>query len=209
MDEIERVIKKNKEKRSMYQMSNVSNKKSSKFCYLKGLISRILFAVIFVLASIIFTKSSENNKLLYKKYVLENSLEFTKINNLYEKYFGRVDLTKKKNDVSVSTETFSYISKEPFLDGEAFTMNKNEAIKAINGGIVVFIGDKDEYGKTIIVQGNDGVDIWYSNITDTNLKVYDYVGKDTILGSLESDKLVLTIQKDNEFITYEEYKKNI
>ena len=38
-------------------------------------------------------------------------------------------------------------------------------------GIVVFIGDKEGYGNTIIVQRIDGIDEWYGGIVNTNLKL--------------------------------------
>lgn len=85
----------------------------------------------------------------------------------------------------------------------------NEAISVITSGIVVFIGEKDDLGNTVIIQGNDGVDIWYSNITDTDISVYDYIEAGSILGSSNSEDIYLTINKDGEFINYEEYKASI
>ena len=76
----------------------------------------------------------------------------------------------------------------------------NEAISVIASGIVVFIGEKEDLGNTIIIQGNDGVDIWYSNITENDIKVYDYVEAGSILGSSNSENIYITITKDGEFI---------
>ena len=76
--EIEDIIRKNKVKRQSYV--NVSDQKKVKVSsnYFKNLISRILITIILILGSIIFTKSSLDNKELYKKYVFENTLSFNK-----------------------------------------------------------------------------------------------------------------------------------
>ena len=99
-DDINDIIRKNKLKRERYvdrTRSDIKIKEElpKNLKYVKGLISRTLIAVIFVLGSIIFTNISDDNKLLYQKYVLQDSLEFRKINELYQSLFGSVDITNK------------------------------------------------------------------------------------------------------------------
>ena len=212
MSEIENIIRKNKAKRDRYVEGENSYKTEElpkKWKYIKGLISRTLIAVIFVLGSIIFTNISAKNKELYQKYVLEDSLEFTKINELYQSLFGSVDITKKDNDSEVVFGNITYTNIEPFKNGSKLTIGMNEVVNVITSGIVVFIGEKDDLGNTIIVQGNDGVDIWYSNITDTDIKVYDYLESGNILGTSNSDDIYITISKDGEFMSYEEYRASV
>ena len=212
MSEIDHIIRKNKLKREKYVGGDISAEKEElpkNLKYAKGLISRSLIAIIFVLGSIIFTNISDKNKELYQKYVLEDSLEFTKINELYQSVFGSVDITKKNNDSEVVFGSITYTNVEPFKNGVKLTVGMNEVVNVITSGIVVFIGDKDDLGNTIIIQGNDGVDIWYSNITDSDIKVYDYVEAGSILGTSNSDDIYLTICKDGEFMSYEEYQASI
>lgn len=205
---VEEIIRKNKEKRKNYVNSSDSKELPHNIKYLKGLISRILIAVIFVLGSIIYTNISSNNKALYKKYVLEDSLSFTKINNLYHDIFGEVDVLKKKDDTtSVFFNSIKYSNIESFKNSTKLTVGTNETINVITSGIVVYIGEKEDLGNTIIIQGNDGADIWYSNITDTNIKVYDYIESGSILGTSNSDFIYLTISKDGKYLSYEEYQK--
>ena len=203
---IEDIIKKNKEKRSLYVIPSKNNA-NEKLKYFKGLISRTLIVIIFVLVSLIFTNISDDNKKLYKEYVLENSLGFTKINNLYEKILGKVDIASpsKNNTTSVFLNTINYSNIESFKNGFNLALNPGEIINTITSGIIVYIGDKDDLGNTVIVQGNDGVDIWYSNITDTDIKVYDYIESGSILGTANSDYIYLTLNKDGKYLSYEEY----
>ena len=212
MSEIDQIIRKNKLKRERYVDGEASSKTEElpkNMKYIKGLISRTLIAIIFVLGSIIFTNISDKNKELYQKYVLKDSLEFTKINELYQSLFGSVDITNKDNDAEVVFGNITYTNIEPFKNGAKLTVGMNEVVNVITSGIFVFIGEKDDLGNTIIIQGNDGVDIWYSNITDTDIKVYDYLESGNILGTSNSDDIYITISKDGEFMSYEEYMASV
>lgn len=215
-DDINDIIRKNKLKRERYvdrTRSDIKIKEElpKNLKYVKGLISRSLIAVIFVLGSIIFTNISDDNKLLYQKYVLQDSLEFRKINELYQSLFGSVDITNKDkgDDAEVVFGSITYSNIEPFKNGVKLTVGMNEVVNVITSGIVVFIGEKDDLGNTIIIQGNDGVDIWYSNITDSDILVYDYVEAGSIIGTSNGEDIYLTINKDGEFMNYEEYLASI
>ena len=78
-------------------------------------------------------------------------------------------------------------------------------IKMVKSGIVVFIGNKEEYGNTIIIQGMDGVDYWYSNIENVAVKLYDYVDSTNIIGNGIDNKLYVLFMRDNEVLNYEDY----
>ena len=206
--DVDEIIKKNKLKRNNY----VSDKKEvlpDKVVYLKNLISRTLITIIFVLGSLIYTKISTSNKELYQKYVLSDSLAFTKINKVFDKYLGKTDILNNKtpnveNDTSVFN-SINYSNIEAYKNGFKLSVNAGDVVNVITSGIVVYNGDKDDLGSTIIIQGNDGVDIWYSNITDADIKVYDYIESGAILGVSSSDYIILTILKDGKYLTYEEY----
>ena len=185
------------------------NNNDKKIKYLKNLISRVLLSIIFILGSVIFTNLSQNNKELYQKVVLEDSLEFRKINEWYQGLFGNVDIIKKDDSTAVFFNTINYTTLEKYKNGVKLKVNPGEIINVITSGIVVFMGEKDNLGNTIIIQGNDGVDIWYSNITDTDINIYDYVEAGSILGLSNSDYIYLTINKDGKYISYEEYQEQI
>lgn len=206
----EDIIRKNKLKRSKYINSDCAELTiSPRLKYVKGLISRVLLTVIFVMGSMIFMNLSPKNKEMYQKYVMENSLEFTKINNWYQNLFGKVDLINKEKDTPVFSDNIKYSSIIYNDNHSKLTVGSGSAIKVITSGIVVFIGNKDNLGNTVIIQGKDGVDIWYSNVTDTNMQVYDYVESGNILGTANSEYVYLTISKDGKFMSYEEYQKLI
>ena len=66
------------------------------------------------------------------------------------------------------------------------------------------MGEKENLGYTIIVQGVDDVDIWYSNIKNSSIKLYDYIETNAVLGEVD-DSLIVTIVKNNKYLGYEEY----
>ena len=86
------------------------------------------------------------------------------------------------------------------------SVSNNYLVPVIESGIIVYLGDKDSLKNTCIVQGVDGVDIWYSNIDISKLTLMDYVNKGEFLSTTLSDKLYLTLERGNEYIKYEDYQ---
>ncbi len=203
--DIESIMRKNKAKRKSY-LTEEAPKNNSKIKYFRNLISRVLITMIFVLGSIIYTNIDKKNEELYKKYVFLSSLEFSKFNQYFSKIFGSVDFQKKDADTSVFLSQISYSNMENYQNGVKLTTGINRPISVITSGIVVFIGEKENLGNTLIVQGNDGVDIWYSNITDSDIKVYDYIESGSIIGTSNSEDIYLTIMRDGKYLSYEEYQ---
>ena len=181
------------------------NSFSAKKVNLKPVISKFLLAIIFFLVSVIFTNMSDKNLLLYKEYVLTESMPFTKIKGWYEDLFGEV-LPNSDNNKMVMSGHLVYKSIESYKDGEVLSLSSNTLINNLTSGVVVFVGEKDDYGETVIIQGVDGVDIWYGNLTNVSVKLYDYVEKNKLIGETKDDKLYLVIKKNNEFIKYEDYQ---
>lgn len=184
---------------------NKKNNNEIKNINLKPFLSKFLLAVIFFLVSIIFTNFSDKNLLLYKEQVFTESFPFTKVKGWYEDLFGEV-LPSNDNAIPVFDGKLVYKDIENYYDGEMLFVNNKTLINNITSGVVVFIGEKDNYGNTVIVQGIDGIDIWYGNVENVAFKLYDYIEKGTVIGETKDDKLYLVIKKDQEFIKYEDYQ---
>ena len=187
------------------------NKASRRTKYINSLFYRVLLSIVFLLGSVIFIKSSNDHLLLYKEQVFEKSFQFASFNKLYKKYLGSIlpfDNVEKIEDKAVFNETFKYASQKKYKDGTKFTVDTNYLMPALQSGIVVFIGEKEGYGQTVIIQGTDGVDVWYANINST-LQLYDYVEKQSLVGESINDELIILVQKDNEFIEYSAYEQTL
>ncbi len=191
------------------RISNIENKNDipKKMQYFKGLLSRTLITVILVLISVIYTNSSDKNLLAYKEQILTKSFSFAPFKNWYQKHFGEIlpiDIETEPAQTVFSDELV-YTNIEEYQNGYKLTVQTNSIINNITSGIVVYIGEKEGYGNVLIVQGIDGVDIWYCNITNTNLTLYDYVEENTILGEAKGDYVYFVLSKDGEYLNYEEY----
>ena len=162
---------------------------------------KLLFTIILTLICLILIKKNNNFKNMFYKKIYEDSFNFGYVNKLYKNYLGSI-LPLKIDTKPVFNEELSIISKERYLDGVKVKTNNN-LIPSIKEGLVIYIGDKDNYGNTIIISGSDGIDIWYSNIKNINVKLYDYIEKGTLLG--ESNELILVYKKDGEVLDYNDY----
>lgn len=182
-----------------------SKKTPSKSKRLSKYITKFMLAVIFFLASIIFTNTSDKNLLLYKEYVLTESLPFTKVKGWYEELFGEV-LPSNDNAQTVFDGKLVYKEISDYQNGERLTVSSKSLVNSLASGIVVFSGEKDGFGNTVIIQGIDGADIWYGNLENISLNLYDYIEVGTVIGNTVDEYLYLVIKKDNEYIKYEDYQ---
>ena len=73
--------------------------------------------------------------------------------------------------------------------------------------VVIFSGEKEGIGKTVIIQQSDGIDVWYGNLSNTTMKLYDYVEDNSIIGEAKNNELYMIFQKDGVEIDYKEVLK--
>lgn len=184
------------------KQNNNSNKEIKN--YLTNILTKILITIIITLILLIGFKINLDFKEKFNKYVYNTSLPFTNFKEIYDKYF--LGTTPKENTKEVFNESLAYTSKSMYEDGVKLTVSKNYLVKAINSGIVVYIGEKDKYGKTVIVQQVNGVDVFYGNI-NSNVTMYDYIEKGSLVGETIDTKLYLAFQKEGKFVNYKEYLK--
>lgn len=164
------------------------------------------FIVIIVLFSIaIVYKGNSNLKDKISNYFLDSDISFIKIKKIYDKYLGGV-LPIKKDDsvVEVFDEKLEYNDVSIYYDGVKLEVEDNYLVPTLTEGMVVFVGDKDNYGYTVIIENLDGTMFWYGNISNTSLKLYDYVEKGSLVGEVSSS-LYMVFSKDGNFLSYEDY----
>ncbi len=195
-----------KRKRKTYCNENTFSEKQK---YVNLLITRILISVILFFGLIITMNISDLGRSFIKDNVLSESFSFTKVKNLYNEYFGNIlpfeDLMKDES--TVFNEKMIYEEINNYKDGYELTVKNNYLVPIINSGIVVFIGEKEGLGNTLIIQGVDEIDYWYSNVTNTTANLYDYVSKGTYLGTTNGTKLYLTFKKGNDYLDFDEVVK--
>ena len=126
---------------------------------------------------------------------------------LYQKYFGNILPIEKvvKEEKPVFNEKLTYKKENSYKDGVALTVDNNYMIPTLESGVIVFIGEKEEYGKTIIIEQINGIEVFYANIEPINLKLYDYIEKGSLLGEAKNNKLYLVFSKDGKYLNYKDY----
>ena len=184
------------------------NIKSNKKYFIK-FINKILICFVLVIISLILIKSNSKFKDFLNKNVYKDNISFAYINNLYNKYFGDLIPSIKVEEVTqVFNETLAYKNYNKYLDGYKLEVDNSYLVPIIESGLVVFNGKMDNYGNVVIIEGIDGVDIWYGNIDNINVKLYDYVKKGEFLGETKDNILYLVFEKNKEYLKFEDYIKN-
>lgn len=168
--------------------------------------TKILISIILVLSCAIYINLNASNKSFFQEKVFSTSLAFNKLNNLYHSLFGNI-LPSVRTASVIKNDNSS--TREPYLNGYKISEFKNSPVYSKASGILVYNGEKEWYGNTLIIQGVDGTDIWYGSITDTNYKLYDYIESGTIIGNTINDYYYLVLLKENNYLTYEEYFKDV
>lgn len=173
----------------------------------RNFMTRVLITVIIFLVGMILVKSDNKIKNSILENVYNKNFEFTKLKDIYQKYFGNIlsidQLAVKEQ--AVFREKLSYKKANTYLDGVKLTVDENYMVPILESGIVIFIGEKEGYGNTVVVEQVDGVDVYYSNISTDGVQLYDYVEKGSLLGEAKNKKLYLVFQKDGKFLNYQDY----
>lgn len=190
-------------------ISKYMKKETKKFDILNKpiIIKTLLSLILFFIIAIVCKKNPIYKNKIYNN-LYEKNWTFTKVKEIYDKYLGSIipiDSIIKTPITPVFNEQLSYLSSSKYMDGVELEVQTNYLIPIIESGIVVYVGEKEKYGNTIIIQGMDGIDIWYGSINTSEVKLYDYVEKGNLLGEVKDNKLYLVWTKEGNFLNYEEY----
>lgn len=169
--------------------------------------SKILVLTVVVLVCLIVLKSNaELRNQVYKK-VFQNNFSFAGINEVYKKYFGSSLPLHKEDDKSamVSAEKLQYSNSEKYKDGVKLTVKENYLVPSQDSGLIIFAGEKEGYGNTIIVQRPDGVEVWYGNLKNMATGLYDYIKKGESIGDTNGDFLYMAFMKEGKALDYQKY----
>ena len=162
-------------------------------------LSKLLISIIIVLVCLILCNFSYKFEDKFKNDVLENNMRFDVFNRVYSKFINNID-----EDVMVSNVLGDVEYEE--VDGHyKFNYGIDSMVEVLKPGIIVFNGVQDSLGNTGMVQGNDGVDIWYSGVTLKEYGLYDYVSVGDILGLSNDEYVIISVYDDGKLLDYEEY----
>ncbi len=189
-----------------YLSKNKENKKKNP---LYKFLTRFFICLLILLACLIYIKQDKTASSKLYNFLYKNNISLSSLNNWYQKNFGDIlpfqSITKDKEQ-QVFNETLKYKSTSIYKDGAKLEVEENYLVPVLESGIVVFEGTKDDYGKTIIIEQVDGLDVWYGNLKNVNVKLYDYCQKGEFLGEANKN-LYMVFQKEGKYLDYKNYLK--
>ena len=173
-------------------------------------ISKFLITIIITIITLIVLKANPKLKPKFYEHVYEDNFSFAYVNSLYEKYFGSPIPFKNlfnflDKDETVFNETLSYKNVEQYKDGVKVDVGEDYLIPCIETGLVVFIGEKEGYGNTVIIDQQDNTTVWYSNLESISVKLYDYVKKGSYIGENSESFMYLVFKKEGNIVDYKNY----
>lgn len=198
MDEY-RLLKKYNNKHEDKQVSSLKK-------VIIGFINQVLICIVLFLTVLILTKNTSFKDKLYE-FVYSYNFSFLEIEEFVKKNFGSIiPSTKNDKDIEmVSSEKLEYKKLTEIDDGVLLEVDKNSLITSLESGLVVYIGEKEEYGKVLILEQVDGTEAWYIGVNLNEFKLYDYIEKGTILGESSDTEIKLLFKKNKEGVDYKTY----
>lgn len=175
---------------------------------MKRNINKSLICIIIFLILGIISKKNIQYKQVIKNKLYEETISFTKFENFYNKYLGGIfpiENINPNNTISVFNEKLEYQNISTYLDGAKLEVDINYLVPNLEDGIVVYIGPKEKYGNVIIIETTKQINIWYGNICNYNLKLYDHLKKGDIIGETCNNELYLVYKKDGQILDYNDY----
>lgn len=171
---------------------------------------KLFICIIVFLGLAIISKSNSIYKDKIYNYIYGTNIDFSSFKKIYNKYLGGVtsinesDDSKKKEEY-VFGEKLKYNGIVSYKKGVKLNVSNNYLVPSLDNGIVVYVGEKDEYKSVVIIENEDGVDVWYGNICNSSLKLYDNVKSGNYVGESCNDYIYLVFSKNNTFLDYKNY----
>lgn len=163
----------------------------------------LIVSVLVFFGSLLVNKSSSISNFLYNN-IYDNYLNIPNIKKIYNTIGDIIPFQNIIKEEAVFNEKNTYKDISKFNNGFSLTLNNNY-VSALNSGIVIYIGNKDDYNKTVIIENSDGVEEWYGNLNNISVNLYDYVKKNDLIGDTFNNTLYLEFKKGDKYLDYKEF----
>ncbi|WP_338473264.1 M23 family metallopeptidase [Niallia sp. XMNu-256] len=130
---------------------------------------------------------------------MNEEFQFAAVSDWYETTFGKpIVLFPEKTETDNQTEVVDGGDNRPHYalpasgrileefgeNGQRITIEtgKGANVEAMNGGLVLEIGEKEGFGQTVVIQHPDKRKSWYGNLSSVDVTLYQYIEKGTVVG---------------------------
>jgi stage IV sporulation protein FA len=182
--------------------------------FFKILLSLCLFLVIAVMFK--HPSARLDTARNFVKDNMSHEFEFASISTWYENAFGKPIAflpTEQGTETVDSGEGYAMpasgkIAETFEANGEGIILEtgKGSKVEAINEGVVIFAGEKEGIGKTVVIQHANKTESWYGQLEKIDVKLYDLVKKGNVVGqvTLSEDgskgRFYLAIKENDAFV---------
>ncbi len=168
-------------------------------------INKLLLCTVLFLLLAIISKSNINYKEKITNYLYNKNINFSEVRSFYNKFLGGIFSIKDKTTTQVFNEKIKYTNISNYQEGAKLEVEKNYLIPNQEKGIVVFIGNKENYNNSLIIENENGIDTLYGNICNSNIKLYDTIDKNTYLGESCDNYIYIVYKKGDKILNYKDY----
>lgn len=168
--------------------------------YIYNLFLRMFIAFsIFIIICLLY--NNDKTYTYIDNIIFNSSVDFSYVRSKTKFLLGKI--TGKST--YVLSEKLEYKKVEKYNNSFKFITDPNYVIKSTKAGTVIYIGELELLGNSISIEIDSGEILTFSNLDNINVNIYDYINEGTILGSVKEDYFYLTIEKDNQYLEYEDY----
>lgn len=155
--------------------------------------------------------------------VMEKEFQFATVSKWYEDQFGESfallpsvltgkdkgnDSTELANGKEYAVPAAGKVTQTFEQDGQGILVETaiNQNVNAVQGGTVVYIGEKTDIGLTVAVSHSDGSETWYGQLSETSVQLYDMVRAKQVVGKVAAQDgagvgaYYFALKKDGKFI---------
>ncbi|MCM3179776.1 M23 family metallopeptidase [Cytobacillus horneckiae] len=175
-------------------------------------------ACLFLIVAILFKNDSDTftDARVFVEKSMEQSFQFAAVSKWYEEKFGTTFalLPTKEKEQAEEAEPSGYalpasakILEEFDDNGQRILIetNQGEKVEAMNEGLVEYAGEKEGFGKTVIIQHADESQSWYGNLEEITVKPFEYIKKGKDVGQAATTEdgkglFYFAIKKDESFV---------
>ncbi|QOR65687.1 M23 family metallopeptidase [Cytobacillus suaedae] len=166
---------------------------------------KILFSVCLILVVAILYKNQSPQLEGTRQFVqktMENDFQFAAISTMYEERFGsplaifptsgtgkevQENQAKPVKPVGQYAVPANARVLQGFeVNGQGITVEtvSKSSVEAVDEGVVTFVGNKDDLGKTVIIQHADGSHTWYAKLQSIDVTLYQFVDTGQAVGKV-------------------------
>ncbi len=178
---------------------------------------KIVFSILLVVGVIsMFQSSTTLSKQVQSivKHTMEREFQFAQVSKWYEERFGtpltflnnKIPSIKNQDEYAIPASGKVLENFQTNGQGILIETAVNAKVEAIDEGKVIYVGDKEQIGESVVIQHADGSESWYGALTDISVNIYDSVEKGEVIAKVSSEEsedtgtYYLAIKKDDGFI---------